>query len=65
MLKKINDVSLRDIQTRQEKLLFSYIVQIAEETGFGNVELSLTIKNGKVVNIKNTKIIDNFNIGNE
>jgi len=59
---KINDIKIRQEMTKDDAKWFSYIAQKAEETGFGNLELNLTVKNGKVVNIKNAIAIENFNI---
>lgn len=60
--KKINEVELSEVENKQEQLWFSYLKQIAKTANFGKIELTLTISSGRIVNVKNTKIIDNFNI---
>ena len=62
MEKKYNNINLSDIENREEQKWFSFLKQNAEELKFGNISLDMTIKNGKIVNIKNIKTVENFNI---
>lgn len=62
MIKKINDVSLKEIENQNEKMWFSVIKNIAQKVDFGHIELVLSVKNGKITNIgENSK--RNWNIG--
>jgi hypothetical protein len=57
-----NDITLRDIESRDERYWFSIIKQLSEGVGFGTLSVSFTIKNGEVTNIQNTEVRKNFNI---
>jgi len=61
-MNKINDIQLSNIENKQERLWFSIIKQLSKETGFGNLEISLTIKDGKITNVLRVQIKENFNI---
>lgn len=63
MPKRINDMELREsFRNSNEKYWFSFIAEVLEEADYSQVDLKLTVKNGKVVNIK-TNTEKNFNIG--
>ena len=49
---KINGLTMRDLENLNDRKWFSYIKNITEEMGFGNIELALTIKNGTITTIK-------------
>lgn len=53
-MSKINDIEIRQPVDKNEKWWFSHIAAAIEKVGFGSLQLKLTVKNGKVVNIKNT-----------
>ena len=52
MPKSINNVCLEIPQTLNEKIWFSTIKQIIERTGYGTIELKITVKEGKVMTVK-------------
>jgi hypothetical protein len=54
-----------EIKTRDERKWFSYIKEKAITLGYGQIEMSIIIKGGKVVAIKSIREIDNFNIREE
>lgn len=58
-MKTINDIKIREPKTANEKMVFSYLMQEIENAEYGSIEVKLTIRDGKVVNIKN-KIEKNF-----
>lgn len=62
-MKKINDIEVRNaFESRNEKMWFSLVAQLVEEAQFGKIDLTFTVKGGKVVNIKR-KTEGNYNIG--
>ena len=63
MRNKINDIELSKIETENERHWFSVIKQKAVESRFGKLEMSLTVKNGKVSNVCIIKGSENFNTG--
>lgn len=57
----IAGVEMRMPQNHSERWWFSYIAGKAESAKYGELELTLTIKGGKVVNIKN-RTTENVNL---
>jgi hypothetical protein len=62
MAKKYNDIALSEIEDRYEQKWFSFLKQSARDLNFGSISLEMTVRGGKIVNIKNIKVIENFNI---
>jgi len=62
MAKKYNDIALSEIEDRYEQKWFSFLKQSAGDLNFGSISLEMTVRGGKIVNIKNIKVIENFNI---
>lgn len=62
MISKINDIEIKNPETLSERKWFSLIKQRSEELDYGNMDLRITIKNGKVVAIKIITREENFNI---
>jgi len=60
--KTINEIEMMEPQNKNEKMWFSIIKTYAKETGFGKIELSLTVKNGVITNISETKCKKNINV---
>lgn len=60
--KYFNGIPLSDIKHKSEEKWFSFIKHKAEELGYGNLQVNLTVKNGKIVAIKNIREEENFNI---
>jgi hypothetical protein len=52
MPKEINDVTIRKPESMNETMWYSYLHHLIEQTGFGTLEVRLTVKNGKVTTIK-------------
>jgi hypothetical protein len=52
------------IETRDEQKWFSYLKQKAIDLKYGNLELTIMIKAGKIVSFQSIKEIDSFNIHN-
>lgn len=57
-----NGVPYYEIENQTEKKWFSFIKDKAKKLRFGNLQVNLTIKNGKVVNVKHIREEENFNI---
>jgi hypothetical protein len=51
-----------EIENRDERKWFSYLKEKAIKVNFGKLELTATIKNGKIVAFNNIKECDSFNI---
>jgi len=51
-MKIINGVKIREPKNMNEKMLFSTLVQLVEDTKFGKIDLTLTIQDGMVMYIK-------------
>jgi len=62
MLRKINDIKQVMPETKEEIKWFSLIRTLVEDTGYGKVELELTVKGGKLVSINNIKQHSRFNL---
>jgi len=64
MLVKINDIPQTDIENENEKRWFNIIKQSIKNSknGYGEIEVLLNLKGGKVTNVKCISK-DNFNIG--
>jgi len=60
--KVFNGITIRDIENLGEYKVFSFIMQRAKEINYGSMDLSFTIKKGKVVNIREKMVETNFNI---
>lgn len=43
---------MRDLESFNDRKWFSYIKNLSEEMGYGNVELSLIVKKGEITTIK-------------
>lgn len=61
-MSKINDIPMMEIENRIERKWFSYLKHRAKEIDYGKLEINLTVKSGKIVNIKLNKMEENFNI---
>jgi|GEM_PF-3241063 len=48
--------------TDKDYIWIDYILNKAEQLKFGTVKLDITIKNGKVVNLKAIELAENINI---
>lgn len=64
MPQKRNDVPMRDIENKTDRYWYSIIKELSEDTHFGTVQMSLTIKNGEITNIQQVEQKKNFNIKN-
>jgi hypothetical protein len=62
--KKINDVPLREAETKEEKLLLGFIAQEAERIGWGQIVFEVNVRSGKIVNVKSNQISRTFAVGN-
>jgi hypothetical protein len=62
MSKSINDVNLDEPKSKNERMWFGAIKSFVQETKFGKIELCLTVKNGVVVSISETKLKNNLNL---
>lgn len=62
-IKTINDIEIKEPENRNEKLYFSIIKHLAEEIGFGELDLTLKVKNNKIVNVAVNSGRKNFNVG--
>ena len=51
-MKEINGLTMRSLENLNDRKWFSYIKNLSEDVDFGNVELSLTVKNGQITTIK-------------
>ena len=53
-MKKINDLTMRELENLNDRKWYSHIKNLVDnvDTGFGNLDISLTIKNSQVTNIK-------------
>lgn len=51
---KVNGVEITEPKSQAERLWFSHMKELFEEANYGVVNLSVTVKNGEVTNIKNT-----------
>lgn len=60
--RKFNGVPISDIENYSEKKWFSFLKHKAEKVDYGNLQVSLTVKNGKVVAVKHIREEENFNI---
>jgi len=49
---KINDILQRDIETKNQKMWFSFLLAEIEKVDYGNVSFNFTVKQGQVVNVK-------------
>jgi len=52
-MKTINDVKQIEPRNSNERMWFSYIANEISKAQYGKIELKLSVRNGKVVNIKN------------
>jgi hypothetical protein len=60
---RLNNIPVNlEIEGRDERKWFSFIKHSAQRIDYGEIELKITIKAGNVVNIKNIREIENFNI---
>lgn len=62
--KLINDVPLREANSREEKLLLGFIHQESERIGFGEFDFKVKVYNGKIVHIQSTGVARTFKVGN-
>jgi hypothetical protein len=46
----------------KDKIWIEYILRKAEQIKFGTIKIDITIKNGKVVNLKGIETTENLNI---
>lgn len=51
--KKINEIEMTTPKNLAEKQFFSYVMQKVKELNYGTIELRLTVKERKIINIKN------------
>jgi hypothetical protein len=61
--KTINNVPMREAETKEEKLLLGFLNQEAERIGWGQIVVELTVRNGVIVIIKSNEISRTFNVG--
>lgn len=62
--KTINNVPMREAETREEKLLLGFLNQEAERIGWGQIVVEVTVRNGVVTVIKSNEISRTFHVGN-
>ncbi len=60
---KIDNIPQSDIESKNEQRWFSLIKFKAEELQYGELSFKLTIKNGKVIAVKNVVKESQFQIG--
>lgn len=46
----------------KDYIWIDYILKKAEQIKFGNIKLDMTVKDGKVVNLKGIEVMENVNI---
>lgn len=63
--KKINDVPLREAETREDKLLLGFLNQEAGRIGYGQIVVEFTIRKGSIVYMKSNEISRTFVVGKE
>lgn len=61
--KQINQVPLRDAETREEQLILGFLNQEAVRVGFGTIVLEFQVRGGKIDRVKSNEISRVFNIG--
>jgi hypothetical protein len=54
-----------EIENKDERKWFSYLKEKGIVVGYGQLELTAIIKNGKIVAFRSVKEVDNFNIREE
>lgn len=58
----INNIPQRNPLTREELRWFSFIAEKAKQLSYGTIEMSLTVKNGQIVALRNITAIESFNV---
>lgn len=48
--------------TDKDYIWIDYILNKAEQIKFGNIKLDMTVKDGKVVNLKGIEVMENVNV---
>lgn len=61
--KQINQVPLREAETREEKLILGFLNQEAERIQFGTIVLEFTVRGGRIDRVKSNEISRTFNVG--
>lgn len=61
--KKINNVPLREAETKEEKLLLGFLNQEAQRIDWGTIVVEFTVQEGKIVRIKSNEISRTFKVG--
>lgn len=59
----INGVKPKEAETKEERLLLGFISTKAEQIGFGQIVLELTIQNGKVEFVRSKEVNQTFRVG--
>lgn len=65
MVKQINQVPLRDAETKEEKLLLGFLKQEVDRVDYGQIVLEFNVQNGKIVHIKSKEVSRTFKVGNQ
>jgi len=62
MINKVDDLPISNPENFTERKWFSFIKHKAEGLNYGSLNLVITVKGGKVCNIKNITKEENFNV---
>ena len=62
--KQINHVTLREAETKQEKLLLGFLHKEANEIEFGQISIEFTVHGKKIIRIRSNRVSRTFNLGN-
>lgn len=60
---KINNVTPKEADTRTEKLLLGFLAKQCDRLNFGQISLDITIRDGKIYNIRSREIEQTFICG--
>lgn len=58
----INDVTEKEAETREERLLLGFIKSEGERIGHGNIKLEVNIRHGKIDYMRSTDVSRTFKV---
>lgn len=61
--KKINNVPMKESETKEEKMLLGLVYEQAERIGYGTLVLELTIKDGIMIHGRLQEVNKSINFG--